>query len=112
MLRLVLVLVAALVFAVGLAALVVARTGGEGPGLNGVEAMNAVENRVRDQRSPDGEIYTQQAFRATAPSGHEAWLVRADYTGGSTCMYVWYRDAKYHVEPDRGCSDFESLSFD
>jgi hypothetical protein len=111
-LRLVLVLVAALVLAVGLAALVLSRRGGEGPGLNLVEAMNAVENRVREQRRPDGEIYAQEAFTATAPSGHEAWLVRASYTGGSTCMYVWYRDAKYHLEPDRGCSEFESLSFD
>ena len=72
-----------------LAALFLAGCGGEeDTGLNATEAMNEVEYRVRQsrvqQRSSPLE-YAAETFRATAPTGEEAWLVRVHYTGGSTC---------------------------
>jgi predicted small secreted protein len=91
-----------------LAALVLAGCGGEGTGLNAEEAMNAVEDRVQQSGVSSLDIYAGEALKETAPSGEEAWLVRVYYTGGSTCMYVWYRETKYHLKPDRGCSHWKS----
>ena len=95
-----------------LGGLLLAGGGGEGPGLNATEAMNAAEDRVRQSRVEQQEdpfdIYAAEASQATAPSGEAAWLVRTHHQGGSTCMYVWYRDAKYHLTPDRGCSHWKS----
>jgi hypothetical protein len=91
-----------------LAALFLAGCGGEGTGLNDEEALNAVEDRVQQGGVSSLDIYASETYRATAPSGEEAWLVRVYYMGGSTCMYVWYRDGKYHLKPDRGCSQWKS----
>lgn len=98
-------LVLVLAFLTGL--LLAAGDGDDGTGLNADEAMNAVERRVRQSRVQEGgspaELYSAEASEATAPTGEKAWLVRVHYTGGSTCMYVWYKDAKYHTTRDRGC---------
>jgi len=99
-LRVVLVLLAAL--------FVVAGCGDEGTGLNGDEAMNAVEDRLQQSGVRSLDIETGQARCCLVANGHKAWLVRVYYSERSTCMYVRYRDAKYHFKPDRGCSHWRS----
>ena len=82
--------------------------GGEDAGLTGREARRAVHDRVMQRLPTDTDFYGEAARKATAPGGEEAWLVRVLYAGGSTCMYIWRKVDKNHMEPDRGCGHWES----